>query len=189
MINTTDKPDFRDDLSKSIETLRNGGFVHCNSDCGWLVGCDATNENAVNLLLKNSENFPKSDLVLLVDSTARLQSYTDEMPEIVWDLMDVSEKPMIVVLDNIKNVASTIQSNNRNIGFRISSWPFTNYLCERFRKPILCLHNNDPKNSTITILNENTDFVVKHNRTSKIATILPSIIKIGKGNRIEIVRK
>lgn len=189
MINTTDKPDFREDLSKSIETLRNGGFVHCNSECGWLVGCDATNEDAVKLLLISSENFPKSDLVLLVDSTARMQSYTDEMPEIVWDLIEVSEKPMIVVLDNIKNVASTIQLNKRNIGFRVSLWPFTNYLCERFRKPILCLHNNDPKNSTIAILNETTDFVVKHNRTSKTATILPSIIKIGKGNRIEIIRK
>ncbi len=189
MINTTDKPDFRDDLSKSIETLRNGGSVHCNSDCGWLVACDASNAAAVDLLLTGSENFPKKDLVLLIDSTARLQSYTDDMPEIVWDLLEVSEKPMIVVLDNITNLANTICSNNQSIGFRISSWPFTNYLCERFRKPILCLHNNDPKNSTITLVNENTDFVVKHNRTTKTATVLPSIIKIGKGNRIEIIRK
>lgn len=189
MMHTTDKPDFRDDLSKSIETLRNGGFVHCNSDCGWLVACDATNENAVNLLLKNSENFPKSDLVLLVDSTARLQSYTDETPEIVWDLIEVSEKPMIVVLDSIKNVVPLINSCKQEIGFRVSNWAFTNYLCERFRKPLLCLHNNDPKNSTIALVNETTDFVVKHNRTSKTATFLPSIIKIGKGNRIEIIRK
>jgi len=189
MTNTTDKPDFRDDLSKSIDTLRNGGSVHCNSDGGWLVGCDATNEKAVEVLLQNSEKFPKSDIFLLVDSTARLQNYTDELPEIVWDLLEVSEKPMIVVLDNIKNVAAKICATNSNIGFRVSAWPFTNYLCERFRKPVLCLHNNDPKISTITLINETTDFVVKHNRTSKTATILPSIIKIGKGNRIEIIRK
>lgn len=189
MMNTTDKPDFREDLTKSVETLRNGGFVHCNSDCGWFVGCDASNENAVKLLFENSENFPKSDLVLLVDSTARIQGFTDEMPEIVWDLIEVSEKPMIVVLENIKNLVTPILLNNRNIGFRVSSWPFTNYLCERFRKPLLCLHNNDPKNSTITLVNETTDFVVKHNRTTKTATTLPSIIKIGKGNRIEIIRK
>jgi len=189
MNQNTDKPDFRDDLSKSNETLRNGGFVHLNSDCGWFVGCDATNENAVDLLLKSAEKFPKNDLVLLIDSTARLQSFTEEVPDIVWDLIEVSDKPIIVVLENIKDLASNIRSSNRNIGFRVSSWPFTNYLSERFRKPILCLHNNDSKISTITLLNENTDFVVKHNRTSKTATILLSIIKIGKGNRIEIIRK
>jgi len=189
MNNSTDKPDFREDMSKSIETLRNGGSVHCNSDCGWFVACDASNENAVNLLLEKSRNFQKSDLVLLIDSTARLQSYTDEVPDIVWDLVEVSEKPMIVVLESTKNVATSICSNNLNIGFRISNWLFTNYLCERFRKPLLCLHNNDPKNSTISLVNDSTDFVVKYNRTSKTSTIIPSIIKIGKGNRIEIIRK
>lgn len=189
MVNTTEKTDFREDLSKSIETLRNGGFVHCNSDCGWLVGCDATNETAVDLLINSSNNFPTCDLVLLVDSTARIQNYTDELPEIVWDLIEVSEKPMIVVLDKIKNLAQQISLVNKNIGFRVSLWPFTNYLCERFRKPILYLQNHDQRSSTIALLNESTDFVVKYNRTSKTNAIIPSVIKVGKGNRIEIIRK
>lgn len=189
MINSTDKTDFREDISKSVESLRNGNFVHYNSDCGWLVACDATNDTSVSKLLKWIENYPTFDLVLLVDSTARLQSYVNELPEIVWDLIEVSEKPIIVVLDGLMNLAEQIIKNKQDIGWRVSSWPFTNYLCERFRKPILYLHNNNANTSTIELLDENGDYVVKFNRTSKSKKIVPSIIKIGKGNRVEIIRK
>lgn len=189
MIQPTDRPDFREDISKSVESLRNGNFVHCNSDCGWLVACDATNETSASELLKWTGNYPASDVVLLVDSTARIQSYTNELPEIVWDLIEVSEKPIIVVLDGLTNLAEQVIKNKHNIGWRVSSWPFTNYLSERFRKPILYLHNNDTSTSTVELLNENVDYVVKFNRTTKTKKIVPSIIKVGKGNRIEIIRK
>jgi len=37
----------QDDIKKALEVLKNGGIILSPTDTIWGIGCDATNENAV----------------------------------------------------------------------------------------------------------------------------------------------
>ncbi|MFZ4581202.1 MAG: Sua5/YciO/YrdC/YwlC family protein [Paludibacter sp.] len=185
MINSTDKPDFRIDISKAIESLQAGGFIQFNSEFGWLTACDTSNEACSKKLFDLKEKHSNWDLFLLVDSTSRIQSYVEVLPDIVWDLFEISEKPLTIILDGIKNMASEAIKNN-NIGFRISNETFATNLCSRMRKPLLCITPD-----VIVTDNElsNTIYKVTYRSKEKFKPVLPSIIKLGIGNEIKIIRK
>lgn len=184
----TDKPDFREDLSKATELLRNAGFVIIHSDCGWLIACDASKPEAVQQLCSGYAE-KEFDAVVLCATLPRLQQYTGEIPDIIWELCDVNDKPMIFIPDAFKNLPEPLLATKKT-GFRISAWPFTNYLCERFRNPLFCLQSLrgkiDPEKLNISA---DKVYTVKHNRNAQSVSTLPSILKIGNGGTFTIIRK
>ena len=181
----TDKPDFREDLSKSVEMLRNGGYISVRTDCGSIIACDASNATLVGALIEaNKEG--KYDQLLLFASLPRLQSVTDELPDIVWELTEVSDKPLIIVPDGYRNLPDVL---NKNTGFRISNWPFSNYLCDRFRQPLFCLEENRHKfkATDFDFLHKDNLYQVKFNK-DKNPLYIPSVMQIGKGGTFKILR-
>lgn len=185
MTNSTDKPDFRIDISKAIESLQGGGFMQFNSEFGWLTACDASSETCCKKLIELKQKHSNWDLFLLVDSTSRIQSYVEVVPDIVWDLFEISEKPLTVILDGLRIMTPEVLMSS-NIGFRISNETFATNLCSRMRKPLLCLTPD-----IIITENElsNKSYKVTYRTKEKFKPVLPSIIKLGTGNEIKIIRK
>lgn len=183
-----EKPDFRVDLSTSLQTLNNDEFVAYNSDKGWLIACDACSEKAVNILIDLLPNAPKADTTLLVDTTARIQSYADSVPDIVWDLLELDDDKISIVLDNTKNIAPQIAVRTPKTGFRITTDTFVTYLVQRLRKPLFCLMPLDSEKVLKALMGSYNFHLVEHNRTKQTKLQHSSIIKIGAGNLIEIIR-
>jgi tRNA A37 threonylcarbamoyladenosine synthetase subunit TsaC/SUA5/YrdC len=100
-------------------------------------------------------------------------------------LFEISEKPLTVILDGLKNMTPEVLMSN-NIGFRISNETFATNLCSRMRKPVLCLTPD-----IIITENElaNKSYKVTFRIKEKFKPVLPSIIKLGTGNEIKIIRK
>lgn len=184
----TEKPDFRIDLAAALKSLQQDELIAYNSEKGWLIACDACSEKAVMKLIDMIQNAPKADTALLIDSTVRIQSYADTVPDIVWDLLDVSDDKISVVLENTKNLAPQIANEAPKTGFRIITDTFANYLIQRLRKPLFCIMPLDSEKVVKTLLAQNSYHLVDHNRTKQIKLQHSSIIKIGAGNRVEIIR-
>ncbi len=185
---TPEKPDFRIDLAAALKSLQQDELVAYNSDKGWLIACDACSEKAVAKLILMIQNAPKSDTTLLIDSTVRIQSYTETVPDIVWDLLEVSDDKISIVLENTKNLAPQISQQTPKTGFRIITDTFANYLVQRLRKPLYCIMPLDSEKVVKTLLAQNSYHLVEHNRTKQTKLQHSSIIKIGNGNRVEIIR-
>jgi len=188
MHSNTEKPDFRIDLAAAIKSLQQNELIAYNSDKGWLIACDACSEEAVSKLISMIQDAPKADTTLLIDSTVRIQSYADTVPDIVWDLLEVSDEKISIVLENTKNLAPQIAIKTPKTGFRIITDTFANYLIQRLRKPLFCIIPLDSEKVVKTLLAQTNYHLVDHNRSKQIKLQHSSIIKIGEGNKVEIIR-
>ena len=81
----------QDELKKAIDVLRAGGVILYPTDTVWGLGCDATNVEAVQRIFDIKKRADAKAMLVLVDSAARIQGYVDEVPDMAWDLIELSE--------------------------------------------------------------------------------------------------
>ncbi|MBN1462211.1 MAG: threonylcarbamoyl-AMP synthase [Paludibacteraceae bacterium] len=184
-----------DDLKNAVSILQQGGVILYPTDTIWGLGCDATNEKAVQRIFEIKKRIDTKAMLVLLDSAAKIQTYVSEMPEIAWDLIELSEKPLTIIYPQAKNLASNLVGEDKSIGIRITRELFSKSLCERFRKPIVSTSANlsgekSPLNfSDISdeIISK-VDYVVKYKQEEICDNAPSSIIKIDSGNVIKIIR-
>lgn len=186
-----------DDIKKSLEVLRNGGTFLYPTDTIWGLGCDATNEEAVKQIFKIKQRDDSKSVIILVDNLARINSYIEEFPEIAYDLIELSEKPLTVILQGAKNLAnSVVNKEDNSVGIRMTNDPFSKELISRFKKPIVSTSANISNTPAPHIFDEiseeiieGVDYVVKH-RQDDLTKAKPSgIILVRKDNSIKIIRE
>lgn len=120
-------------MAEAIVRLREGKIVSFSDECGKWLACDACNEEAVAQLSAGA------DAHVLIDHPGKLGTYVNELPDTAWDLMEMSEKPLIIYLSDIRNLANAISGKQTETGFRMATDKFAIDLCTRIRKPLfLC---------------------------------------------------
>ncbi len=171
-------------LAAAVEALRSGGTVLIPCDTGWGMVCDATNESAIQKLKTIASCTVEKRIGLIVDGPAKIQGYVDEMPDLAWDLIEMSTKPLTIVYEGTKNLPGVLTQPDSTIGIRVVSIDFARKLCERFRKPLVFKKvniTNELKNQVDYF----ADIVADKNSKSQPA----SVIRLGKGNRIKLIRE
>ncbi len=185
-----------EDLKKAIEVLKQGGIILYPTDTIWGIGCDATNEKAVEKLYNIKQRDKSKSMLILLDNPAKLQTYIQEVPDIAWDLIDLSDKPLTIIFSGAKNLAANLISSDGTIGVRITSEDFSRDLCQRFRKPIVSTSANIAGESSPQNFNQIqpeiidlVDYVVKYRQEELYKKTPSSIIKLATNGNIEIIRK
>lgn len=182
------------DIKNATLVLKNGGLLLFPDETGWGLGCDATNHQAAARILSlNKEQ--QQEVTILLENPALIDRYVNEVPEIMWDLVEVSVKPLTILLPGAKNLASAIIDSEGNIAIRITRDEFSVKLLQRFRRPVLFLPVN-PKNHGSGKTYEDirpeviaaADYITEHNRNEVIPATQPGIIKLWPGGRIDIIR-
>ena len=155
------------DIKKAVEVLKGGGIILYPTDTIWGIGCDATNPDAVAKIYKLKEREDSKSMLVLVDNPNMLNIYLNEVPEIAWDLIELTTKPLTIIYPNAKNLAPNLVAADGSIGIRVVKHSFCEKLIYALRKPIVSTSANIsgkpfPKNfNTIdpSIIN-GVDFVV-----------------------------
>lgn len=182
-----------DDLNKALDVLRSGGCILFPTDIGWSIGCDPTNETAVSKLnsLIETEDLP----VILVDNTVKLAAYVSDIPEVAYDMMELSSNPLTVVFGQLKNLPSGVMAKGE-CGFRVTEETFSKTLCARFKKGILSITLTRADKRTSFAFAElpdhiikGVDLVVNHRQNEGPIKDNSSIIKIGQNCEIKIIRE
>ena len=89
--------EFKDDIREAVNVMRRGGIILYPTDTIWGLGCDATNEEAVRRIFEIKRREDSKALITLVDSEAKIQFYVREIPDVAWDLIEMSNKPLTVI--------------------------------------------------------------------------------------------
>ena len=185
-----------EDIKNAVEVLRKGGVILYPTDTVWGIGCDATNAEAVAKVYEIKHREDSKALICLVDSEGRLQRYVRDVPEIAWQLMEMSEKPMTVILDNAINLAPNLIAEDGSIALRITKEAFSKELCYRFQKAIVSTSANisgEPTAQNYRDLSpellEAVDYVCTSRRQEHKPHTPSSIVKVGRENEIKIIRK
>ena len=186
----------QNDIKKALEVLQNGGVILYPTDTIWGIGCDATNEKAVQRIYELKKREDSKSMLVLMENVNLLNRYVEEVPEIAYDLIEVTEKPMTIIYPGAKNLAKNLVAQDGSIGIRISSEEFTRQLIQRFKKPIVSTSANISGEPSPAFFNEISpeiidavDYVVEYRQDDHSPKEPSSIIKLGVGGEIEILRK
>ncbi|MDO4319355.1 MAG: L-threonylcarbamoyladenylate synthase [Bacteroidales bacterium] len=188
--------DYRDDITRAVETLRRGGVIVYPTDTIWGIGCDARNSEAVRRIYAIKRRDDSKALITLVDSLAGLERIVDEVPEVAEQLIDVSVDPVTIIYDRGRNVAPELLAADGSIGVRVTREAFSAALCRAFRGPIVSTSANvsaqpSPMDfcSIAPEILDAADYVCTSRRDEPAATKASSVIKISSGGLFKILRK
>lgn len=194
--NINDKMSITEDVKKACEVMNKGGVILYPTDTVWGIGCDATNEEAVKRVYEIKQRADSKALLVLVDSQVKVDFYVQDMPEVAWDLLDVAVKPLTIIYSGARNLAPNLLAEDGSVGIRITGEEFSKQLCFRFRKAIVSTSANisgQPSPSNFSEISEDikslVDYIVEY-RQDDISHPKPSsIIKLGKGGEVKIIRE
>lgn len=185
-----------EEIRKACEILNAGGIILYPTDTIWGIGCDATNEDAVRKVFELKRREDSKAMIVLLDSEAKLPYYVKDVPEISWDLIEVSEKPLTIIYDDARNVASNLIAEDGSLAIRITKEKFSNELCKRFRKALVSTSANisgslSPLNFTEISdeIKQNVDYVVNYRQEENVKFKPSSIIKLSSNGQIKIIRE
>jgi L-threonylcarbamoyladenylate synthase len=186
---------FEGDLNEALTVLKNGGVIVYPTDTIWGLGCDATNPSAVEKIFSIKSRSGSKSLLILVDSEAMLGRYVKEIPEVVYELTAVSDKPMTIIYPSGKNLAPGICNEDGSVGIRICSDEFCCELIRRFRKPLVSTSANlsgKPSPAFFSEIEksiiEAADYTIKYRRDDRSSAGASSVIKVELNGTIKIIR-
>ena len=227
----------RDDLKKAVEVLHSGGVILYPTDTVWGLGCDATSAEAVARIYTIKRRADSKSMLVLTDSIAKVQAYTEELPAVAFDLLDASAplsdspaplsdrsasltdsstsltdrctqrmvcersrtvegRPLTIIYPKARNLATNLTAEDGSIGIRITNEVFSKALCEAFRKPIVSTSANisgEPAPQCFAEISEEirqaADYTVHFRQDDRTKAAPSSIIRIGTGGEVKIIRK
>ena len=185
----------QEDIKKAFEVLKDGGVILYPTDTVWGIGCDATNPDAVRRVYDIKKRADSKALLVLVDSSVKVDFYVRDVPEVAWDLIELSEKPLTIIYDNARNLASNLIAEDGSIGIRVTQERFSQALCQRFRKAIVSTSANisgQPTPSNFSEISDEVkgqvDYIVTYRQEDTNHPKPSSILKLGEGAEITVIR-
>jgi L-threonylcarbamoyladenylate synthase len=186
---------FAKEIQASVEVLKTGGIILYPTDTVWGIGCDATDEKAVERIYRLKKQSPGKALICLVGSDAMLERHVEQVPEVAWDIMDLSTKPTTIVYDRPVGFARNILAEDNSLPIRVTSDKFCRYLIGAFKKPIVstaaCIAESAaPKgfSEIPELILKGVDYVVNLQRDNR-STHLSSMIKLGNDGTVKVIRE
>jgi L-threonylcarbamoyladenylate synthase len=185
----------QEEIHKAYEIIKNGGIILYPTDTVWGIGCDATNEEAVKKIYALKQREESKSMIVLLNGERMMYNVFKEIPEVAWQILDLSEKPTTLILDNPRNVAKNIIAEDNTLGVRMVTEPFCFKLMERMKKPLVSTSANISGMFTPKTFKEispeiikGVDYVVNLHH-EKICDKPSTIIKLSLDNQVKIIRK
>ena len=187
--------DINQEVHNAFEVIQNGGIILYPTDTVWGIGCDATNTEAVAKIYALKKREESKSMIVLMNGEKMMYNVFKDIPAVAWEILDLSEKPTTLILDNPRNVAPNIIADDKTLGIRIVKEPFCFKLMERMKKPLVSTSANItgmfPPKSFKEISPEilkGVDYVVNLQH-EKICDKPSTIIKLTNDSQVKIIRK
>ena len=184
-----------EEIHNAYEVIKNGGIILYPTDTVWGIGCDATNPEAVAKIYQLKQREESQSMIVLMNGEKMMYNVFKDVPEVAWQIMDLSEKPTTLILDKPRNVAPNLIAADNTLGIRIVKEPFCFKLLERMKRPLVSTSANisgqpTPKNfkEISPEIIKGVDYVVNLHR-DKICDKPSTIIKLSNDCQVKIIRK
>lgn len=185
----------REDISRAIEVMRQGGVVLYPTDTIWGLGCDATLPEAVAKVYAIKQRADAKALISLVDSEAKINFYVPDVPDVAWDLIDCAERPLTIIYDKVRNLAPNLKAEDGSAALRVTKEEFSRELCMRMKRAVVSTSANisgAPAPRCFSDISpevlEAVDYVCTSRRDEKNNGKASSIIKLTASAEITIIR-
>ena len=165
-----------DPIYQALEVLRRGGVILYPTDTVWGIGCDATNEQAVARIYDLKQSVNKKSMLVLLDQIDKVSLYIQKVPEVAWQLYEVADKPLTLILPGACAVAPNLIPDEGTLGIRIPDHEFCNKLIHKLNRPLA------------KEIVDGVDLVIDRAWEGRPTGKASSIVKVGVNGEIEIIR-
>lgn len=183
------------DIAAAVEVVRRGGVILYPTDTIWGIGCDAANAEAVERVYRIKRRADSKALICLVGGENMLPFYSDSIPEVAYDLIEYSERPLTLIVDNARNLAPSLLAEDGSVGLRVTKEEFSRTLCNRCKRALVSTSANisgAPAPKTFAEISpeilQAVDYICTSRRDEKGNGKPSSIIKLTATNEIKIIR-
>ena len=180
---------------KAGAIIHKGGVILYPTDTIWGIGCDATNQNAIQKILNIKHRPDKKSMLVLMNGISMLSEYVDQIPDSAHDIINSAKIPTTIIYPQARNFAPNLLAEDGSIGIRITSDPFCRQLIEVAGIPLVSTSANISGNPSVSSFSEieeqiieNVDYVVEW-RQDEISSASPSaIVKLYSQGRVTVIR-
>lgn len=186
----------KDEVRKAQQVLKAGGLILYPTDTVWGIGCDATNEEAVQKVYALKKRADNKALITLVESDGMMSQYVEQVPDMAWEIVPYAEKPLTVIYPNARNLAKNLIAENGSIAIRVTKDEFCKRLIYNFARPIVSTSANisgEPTPGNFSEISQEilngVDYVVNWRQEEKTKAQPSTIIRLELDGEIEFIRK
>jgi L-threonylcarbamoyladenylate synthase len=187
---------YKDEIKKCLEILRSGGIILYPTDTIWGIGCDATNEVAVQKIYQLKKREEEKSMIILVDSENMLGRFVKEIPEAALQFIENIDNPLTIIYPDARNLAKNVVGDDGSIGIRITKDAFCSQLINQFRKPLVSTSANISRENSPKSFNDiseeilsGVDYVVNLRQHETSPNKPSTIIKVELNGVFKILRK
>ena len=110
---------FSSEIENCLGILTSGGTILFPTDTVWGIGCDATNETAVEKVLEIKQRSQAQGLIILLAVEDELQNFVKLPDDKTIEVIRQQQKPTTIIYEGGKNVASNILPSEKTLAIRI----------------------------------------------------------------------
>lgn len=185
-----------DDMKEAVATLRRGGVILYPTDTVWGLGCDATNAEAVARIYAIKRRAENKAMIVLANTDGMISRYVEGAPEVAWDLIEMATRPTTVIFSHGRNLAPNLMGEDGSIAFRLTREDYSAQLCFHLRRPVVSTSANISGQPSPRFFREisdeikqSVDYIARYRRADTTPSRPSTIISLGSGGEVKIIRK
>jgi len=188
--------DIEAEIVKSLSVLRSGGVILYPTDTIWGIGCDATDDQAVEKIFRIKNRPEKKSMIVLIASSRDILKYVAAPPPEIWDLIENTPTPLTIIFPGGIGLAPRLIDEEGNVAIRVVQDEFCRHLIKRLRKPLVSTSANisgKPFPESFAQIDreiiDNVDYAVNFRREDTEKKKPSKIIRLEKSGKITVIRE
>jgi L-threonylcarbamoyladenylate synthase len=133
---------FEQEVDKALTALRQGKTILYPTDTIWGIGCDATNEAAVQKIYSIKQRPDSKSMIILVADERDILQYVAAPDLAVFDFIQEQTRPTTIIFENAIGLPDSLVAADGSIAIRIVQDEFCRHLVKRLKKPLVSTSAN-----------------------------------------------
>ncbi len=197
LIRINDKNIPASSISQIVDSLKNGGIIIYPTDTVYALGCDITQQKAVERICKLKGIKPeKSNFSFVCSDLSHLSEYTKPIPNSVFRIMKKAlPGPYTFILEANKNVPKLLKQNKETVGIRVPDNLICKEIIEQLGNPLISTSLHDSSDDVLEYFSDPE--VIHEQYQDKVdivvdggfGNIYPSTVIDCSGNEVLVLRE
>ena len=179
----------KNELKNALKALESGETILYPTDTIWGIGCDATDEKAVEKVYKIKKRNESKALISLVSTKEYLTKLTQNIP-----IEAENKNPTTIIYNEVNGLAKNLLAENGSAAIRIVKDEFCKKIITKLNKPIVSTSANLSGTPSPTQYSEivdeiknNVDYIVNL-RHDELMTTPSKILIVNEDGSITKIR-
>ncbi len=161
---------------QAFEILKSNAFVVFDTNEKSYVLIDANSKDALEKFKEYNNSFE-----LVLDTSNRIESYVKELNPLAYDIIDYSEKPIVLVCSGAKNISEKAMLPNENVQLRVVRGGSLQQLIRKYRLPLVLSPISDEDRASIP-----SEFAISTEHQDAFDN--SGLIRLEANGRVEVIR-